>query len=314
MVEIKPPKQALIIRDLIVKTGNPVGIPPNECYSWFGKSELERSTGRSIYTGCLYQIMGRAGLPSKILEVMEKSEVLTETLKGIVSRLASRFWKITPTNTRYVEALRGIVEALKTIDPTFSYLGNLDRYPGILLLDLGFIEEFYKQATMLIEGFERESIRELVTVDPHTTEALRIAVKISNSKIKVRHYIEVLFDKLEKASYPGKLEVVLHDPCILARTLNLHGKVRSVLRRIEGLKFLEPRRSGLDTYCCGGPLEFYKPTASRSICLERIGELKSTGTSTILVLCPICMFNFSKWGKGEVEVLDLGNVLGESSL
>lgn len=311
---LEPPTQAFIVRDLTLKTGSPLGITNLECTSWVKTLNLKFESSKKLYTGCLYQIMSRAYRASTLLGLLEKSEITAKLVRRILRTTSSIFWKIVPVKSRgiYEKALKGIVKTLTSVYPEISTCKN-DVYAGVLLLELGFTREFKDLVEGIVEKLESENTVELVTVDPHTTEALKFAVKNLNSKIRVRHYVEVLSEKLETIEYPGKLEVVVHDPCILSRVLNLHSQFRSVLYKIKGLKVLEPKKRGLDTSCCGGPIELYKPSVSSRICKSRIEELKASGSNTVLVACPICLFNFSQYGRGEVEVLDLGNVLLEAS-
>jgi len=76
-----------------------------------------------------------------------------------------------------------------------------------------------------------------------------------------------------------------------------------------GIKLFEPENSGLDTACCGGPVEYAFPDLSSQISSLRMKELKNVN-SNVLVTCPICLINLCKYErKSGVKVWDMGEIL-----
>jgi Fe-S oxidoreductase len=56
----------------------------------------------------------------------------------------------------------------------FFYDPRLDDYSGVLLYDLGDQDSFVQHAKYVAAKLKQNGIRKLITVDPHTTYALKI--------------------------------------------------------------------------------------------------------------------------------------------
>ena len=78
------------------------------------------------------------------------------------------------------------------LDP--AYLYESEPYSGVLLYDLGLEEEIAPHVRRVYDLFKRRGIREVITVDPHTTFMLKeiYPAYISHYDIRVRHYLECL--------------------------------------------------------------------------------------------------------------------------
>ncbi|MBN2032563.1 MAG: (Fe-S)-binding protein, partial [Deltaproteobacteria bacterium] len=83
---------------------------------------------------------------------------------------------------------------------------------------------------------------------------------------------------------------------------------------------VEPENTGINTACCGGPVEYAYRDLSSSISFIRGGEL-SRFCRDVLVTCPICMINLMKhekelgirvWDMGEIMNLAYGRRIGRT--
>lgn len=260
-----------------------------------------------LYTGCMYQSM-------HLVDTVVKLSRIIERVPGWLGKAAAKvLGSMTPLvgllggGSRYEEILRSIVGLLKRsgIDVAYAY----DSYCGVILHDLG-LEDLFIEATLRItEDFRRLGIRRLVTVDPHTTFMLREVYPklIDGFDIEVYHYLE-LVNNIPKVSG----EYVIHDPCYLARRLNMWGRVRGVLRE-AGISVREPVLSRGRTFCCGGPAEAISPSMSFRIGEERMRQLLSTGAREVIVACPICLLNLGRAStKVGGLVVDLAEVLHDA--
>jgi Fe-S oxidoreductase len=128
----------------------------------------------------------------------------------------------------------------------------------------------------------------------------------------VHHYLEALavsdapLRKLRAGGVPKK--IVLHDSCVMTRDLEVIKPARAVLARL-GIEVVEPENTGINTACCGGPVEYAYQDLSRSISLIRAGEL-SGFCRDVLVACPICLINLMKHEQElGIRVWDMGEIM-----
>jgi Fe-S oxidoreductase len=193
------------------------------------------------------------------------------------------------------------VEVLKKSKVDFYYRPELDNYSGVLLYDLGDLDGFIKHARSVASKLKEKGVKKLITVDPHTTYALKVLYpKYTGETFEVKTYFELV--NLNGSN--GTKQVTLHDPCMYGRYLEMSDVPKKVLENL-GIECVAVRNSGPFTNCCGGPAESLSPKLSRELVDRRIEELQSTG-APVVAMCPICMANLAKGG---VEVEDLSTLI-----
>jgi Fe-S oxidoreductase len=108
------------------------------------------------------------------------------------------------------------------------------------------------------------------------------------------------------------LEVTLHDPCHLARTLDMAEQPREILSRVKNLVLKEvPYSNKRWTTCCGAPIEILLPSLSEPLAARRVQELASSGAGTAVTLCAFCLANLRKAASGgALKVIDFAELLG----
>ena len=73
------------------------------------------------------------------------------------------------------------------------YRPKLDYYSGILLYDLGDNEGFIEHAKFVANKLKKNGIKKIVTVDPHTTYALKVLYpKYTGMEFEVKTYFELI--------------------------------------------------------------------------------------------------------------------------
>jgi len=300
------------------KTGLPVPIPPDEIYKWAEPLSLSREGDVYLFTGALYQLVPYIESLIGYLESMEErgarsrfmmraSRILSAIPK--LSKLALRPSKESVENSRRI--LRSIARLLKSSGVEYAYLYEDDMYSGILLYDMGLEEDFSSHANKVYGRLKARGARKVITVDPHTTHALRDVYPkyIDGYDLEVVNYLELLSGYLGEVAgeQESKGSVVIHDPCYYARFDNIIEQPRNLLR-LAGYTPVDPRRSRELTYCCGGPIEALSPRLSARIARTRLEELSSKG-SLVVTLCPICYSNLSRVKGDGVEVRDIALLL-----
>ena len=127
----------------------------------------------------------------------------------------------------------------------------------------------------------------MITVDPHTTNALLRHRAALGSDLEVVSYLQLIHPT------EGGGKFVMHDSCLYSRYLGLGPVVRSVLQG-AGVAIVEDRLvTSQDTStCCGAPVESVDEQLSEEIAKRRAAKLTSVHKD-VLVACPLCYQNLS---------------------
>ncbi len=288
------------------KTRSPFGTPRFMVNRWWKKMSLPREGDALLFTGLMYQLMPYIEKMTSYLERAEDTRVagLTRFGKYQPKRLSGMGMALlTPGEEKKKanEVLQNIVRILVKSSVPFFYRPELDFYSGILLYDLGDQESFVEHARFVVQRLKKAGVTKIITVDPHTTYALKVLYpKITGESFEVKAYFELVDFKSENNG--GR--VTLHDSCFYGRYLELSEAPRKALAGL-GIDCVEVRNSGAFTSCCGGPAESISPKLSKEIMGRRVEELQSTG-APIVAMCPICLGSLRKSG---AEVEDLSTVM-----
>ena len=116
-----------------------------------------------------------------------------------------------------------VVRLLRQAGLEFGYLYEDDLYAGAPAYDLGADEAVAFHARRVAGIFRKHGVREVITIDPHTTTMLRSVYPklVEGYEVRVRSYLEVLAERGLPVRAPLQGEVVLHDPCVYARHENV---------------------------------------------------------------------------------------------
>ncbi len=297
-----------LIADNVRKTRNPFGAPGFLINRWWRKVPLKRTGDAMLYTGLMYQALPYIEKTTRILEKYEDT-----AMAGYVSmgRYVPKFLNglgFSVLTSRKDRApcdaiLADIVRILDRSGVDFYYNPKIDFYSGILLYDLGDIDGFIAHARFVAQRLRSNGVHRIITVDPHTTYALKVLYpKYAGQTFEVKTYFELV----NFSGQNGGGRITLHDPCFYGRYLELSDIPPRVLGNL-GYECVPVRNRGTFTHCCGGPAESISPKLSREVLDRRVQELRSTG-APIVSMCPICMGNLLKAG---VDVRDLSSLIAE---
>jgi Fe-S oxidoreductase len=217
---------------------------------------------------------------------------------------------------------------------------------------MGYKEDFLRQAKRNMELFQKSGVETLVTGCADGYHAFKVLYDKFGMKgdLEVLHTTEYL-DRLIKE---GKLKptkrvaakVTYHDPCHLGRlgepyihwqgkeipgfqrrfdpprelrrgTCGIYEPPRDVLKSIPGLKLVEMDRIKEYAWCCGagGGVKEANPEFAKWTAKERIEEAESTGAEAIATACPGCVQNFNdviKESGSSLKVYDVVELLQEA--
>jgi len=304
-----------LIKQISEKEGSPIPLPEDVITGWAKDLGIPKGGETVLYTGQLYQM-----IPYINRYVSRLEEVGGTTLK--LAKVAGKFLDLSmfvgkPPREEIEKqhaVIRNIAKLLLKFGVKFGYLYEDDMYSGALLYDLGLDDAFAEHAKKVYGAFKKYNVKNVITIDPHTTHMLRSVYPkyIENFDLSVKTYIEILAEKDFNVVKKINKNVVMHDSCVYARDENIIDQPRKLLSKI-GITVLEPPRNKKDTSCCGGPIEMLYPELARRVALKRMKELQAVGKS-IVVACPICNANLSRAAQKDVEVEDLSTYLASSLL
>jgi len=288
----------------VSKTRNPFGISNSQINTWWRDlSGFTRKPGDALlFTGLMYQSIPYIAATTRYLERLEDTRGagflrfgrFSRYLPGFLWGQAFSFLTSRTEKQKFNGILHSICSLLKKSGVGFFYHPEMDFYSGILLYDLGDQEGFVAHARFVARTLKLHGVRRVITVDPHTTYALKeLYPKFTGADLEVHPYFTLLQVK-PRSGGDGQPPVAIHDPCFYGRYLKLSEAPRRLLAG-WGLEYVEVRNRGDFTSCCGGPAESVSPALNREILGRRAAELQASG-APVVTMCPICLANLLKAG------------------
>jgi Fe-S oxidoreductase len=302
----KPREIIELIAGNVRKSRNPFGAPNWIINRWWKRARLPRSGEALLFTGLMYQSVPYIERTTRYLERYEDTFLarhvgLGRYVPGFLVGMGMAFMTSRQEKEHFNAILADITTILRRSAVDFYYRPELDFYSGILLYDLGDVDGFVDHARFVARTLRENGVRKVITVDPHTTYALKVLYpKYTGESFEVRTYFELV----NFTGQNGVKRVTLHDPCFYGRYLELGEVPRRVLNKM-GIECAALRNSNQFTTCCGGPAESMSPKLAREVGDRRIAELRATA-APVVAMCPICMAHLRKGG---LEVEDLSTVI-----
>ncbi|MCL4503888.1 MAG: (Fe-S)-binding protein [Deltaproteobacteria bacterium] len=304
------------ILDLIAanvrRSRNPFGVPASSLNTWWRQAGgFPRRPGDALlFTGLMYQAIPYINVTSRYLERLEGSHWADylgfgRFLPGFLLGRAWSFLISKAEKQKFDGILRSICRLLTKSEVAFFYHPEMDFYSGILLYDLGDQEGFEAHARFVARSLKLHGVQKIITVDPHTTYALKeLYPKYTGETFEVQPYFSLLRLKKPEGGN-GRGPVTIHDPCFYGRYLKLSEGPRQVLSSL-GLGYAEVRNCGEFTSCCGGPAESVSPALNREILGRRVTELQAQG-HPVVTMCPICLTNLLRAGLPAEDLASLAS-------
>jgi len=286
-------KMKKMVFDSLMESYVPFPMDKKYYSSWTDK--LPRNSNTIIYTSYMYQISG----------VLKRYESLFPKISNInmPKRLMglSKFLIRPDENDlkRSFNIINNIVNILNKNNINFGYLYDEEPYSGALLLESGFLSEFKEYGNKLYNFFKSKNIKEIITIDPHTYDALKRLKELINFDIDVKNYIELI-------NFNGNGEYVLHDSCLYSRSIDMYDTIRNKINK-SGIKLNEDYLTTSKEMgsCCGGPLSLVSANDSNEIAKLRSEQLLKVNKN-VIVMCPLCYQNLHPYIE---NIKDLAEVI-----
>lgn len=285
-----------LIGSNVRSTRNPFGAPTSVINTWWRGFPIRRKGNALLFTGLMYQSAPFIEQITRHLSRLEDTPWARTVRYGkfapaFLVGLGFRLLAPSEEKKKFNGIIRDIHKILTTSNVDFFYQPELDYYSGILLHDLGDEEGFSRHAAFVARKLEEGGVNRLITVDPHTTYAMKVLYpKYTGVRFEVKTYFELA----RISAKDGEKKVTLHDPCFYGRYLELSDGPRKMIENL-GIEHVPVRNSGAFTSCCGGPAESISPKLTAEVLDRRVQELKATG-APVIAMCPICLGNLLRAG------------------
>jgi len=289
-------------------------IPARSGTEWAKGLNLPRGGETVLYTGMMCQLIPYVDAVNKAQEKIEDSWLanyigLGRAVNKVIN--ISGFMASPPKQMleSYNKILVNIALLLKEAGVEFGCLYEDDLYSGALVYDLGMDDVLEAHARKVDEIFKKYGVKNVITVDPHTTNMLRSVYPslVAGYGLEVKSYLEVLAERHMEPKNRLDAVVAIHDSCVYARYENVLNEQRALLAK-AGVTVREPAQAGKYTYCCGGPAESLFPKKARANAAKRVEQLKQAAAHGV-TMCPICYMNLQKAAGGEIHLEDISTYL-----
>ena len=308
-----------ILADNLKLRNSVLPIPEESATRWAQGLDLPRGGETVIYTGMMYQLIPYISVMSKAQGMIEDSPLAAFAGIGrYVNKLfnVSGFMARPPEELKrtYNKILIDIAKLLQKVGAEFGYLYEDELYSGALIYDLGVDDIFKAHTKKVYSTFKRYKVKNVITVDPHTTNMLRSVYPslIDGFDLNVKSYLEVLAERNLEPKHKLSTVVAIHDSCVYARYENVLKEQRELLAK-AGVTVKEPADCGKFTLCCGGPAESLYPKKAVVNAEKRAEQLKQVSGNAV-TMCPICLVNLQKAAKGELNIEDVSSYLARACL
>jgi len=226
---------------------------------------------------------------------------------------------------------KATAKILQKAGVNFGIAGNAETCCGGRAYQMGYKEDFLKQAKNNMAMIKKAGVKTLVTGCADGYQAFKVLYDMYDLKgdLEVLHISEYI----DKLMQDGKLKprkkvnmaVTYHDPCRLGRlgepwahwkgkkipgdkfvfdppkpyrrgTYGVYEPPRDVLNSIPGVKLVEMTRIKEYSWCCGagGGVNESNPDFATWTAQKRIEEAVSTGAEAIVTACPWCEKTFNE--------------------
>lgn len=200
-------------------------------------------------------------------------------------------------DTRAQETARALGAVLRAAGVSFGVLGTTENCDGNEVNMLGEKGLFEVVATDNIAQFKDLGVQRIVTLSPHSYNAIKNEYPRYEGDFEVLHYTQLLRDLISDGtldiSKGFEAHVTFHDPCFLGRWNSEYEASRTILRAIPGVTLLEMEKNRDSALCCGGGggnfyIDFLGGSPD-SPARRRVREAHETGAHVLAVACPSCL-------------------------
>ncbi|UCZ53058.1 4Fe-4S dicluster domain-containing protein [Bacillus shivajii] len=205
----------------------------------------------------------------------------------------------------------------------FAILGNKEKNSGDTPRRIGNEFLFQELAAANIQEFEKNDVKKIVTVDPHTYNTFKNEYPEFGLEAEVYHHTELLYEWIKEGRIKPTKEVnetiTYHDSCYLGRYNDVYDPPREILNAIPGVKVIEMERNRENGMCCGagGGMMWMEEDTGTRVNEARTEQALDVSPSIIGSGCPYCLTMLSDGTKAkeveeDVKTMDIVEILEKS--
>ena len=224
------------------------------------------------------------------------------------------------------EIVRSVVSLLQKAGISFGVIKGELNTDANDVKAMGETPLFEELAAKNIEILNKNNVKQIITLSPHSFNALKNDYPALGGQYQVFHYTQVLafaMGGLNFSQLTEKIAVAYHDPCYLGRHNTDYESARTVLRSTPGITLVEMDRNRQNALCCGGGggnfftdiLSGSDDSSSRA----RIREAAGAGAKILAVACPMCAVMLEDAVKvenmdGQIQVQEVSEIVNHQLL
>jgi Fe-S oxidoreductase/nitrate reductase gamma subunit len=188
-----------------------------------------------------------------------------------------------------------LARVLQAAGVNFGILGAEETCCGDPARRIGDELQFQDRALKNIETFNRYNVKRIVTHCPHCYNTIAHEYPQFGGNFEVVHYTEFVTQLIGEGKLkPSKVDqktITYQDPCYLGRHNDIYQAPRAILEALTGTKFVEMRRHGRRSFCCGagGGRLWMEEQTDQKINERRIEDAIEVGADVITAACPYCL-------------------------
>jgi Fe-S oxidoreductase len=226
-------------------------------------------------------------------------------------------------DNRSMKVAQSFAKIMNEAGIKFAILGNKEKNSGDTPRRIGNEFLFQELAQANIEEFQKNDIKKIVTIDPHTYNTFKNEYPDFGLEAEIYHHSELLFQWIREGriqpTYEVNEQIVYHDSCYLGRYNDVYDPPREILKAIPGVELVEMERNRENGMCCGagGGMMWMEEDTGTRVNIARTEQALATSSSMIGSACPYCLTMMSdgtkaKEAEEDVQTLDVAEILERS--
>jgi Fe-S oxidoreductase len=226
-------------------------------------------------------------------------------------------------DARNQKVATAMVKILQASGIRFGVLGAEEGCCGDPSRRIGNEYLFQMTAEANIEIMKRYGVKKILTICPHCFHTLKNEYSQFGGAFQVIHHTQFLTELISsgklKLTKPINKVITYHDSCYLGRANRIFNPPREILKAIPGLKLVEMKRHGSQSFCCGAGggrmwMEEHIGTRINQMRTDQAIEAKAELIGTACPYCLTMLFDGIK-EKGKAETMaayDLSELVEQS--
>lgn len=177
-------------------------------------------------------------------------------------------------------------------------VSNEERCCGADLLLAGDVDSFRRLADLNVAALKASGAKRVVFTCGECYNAFKTDYPsyVGPLPFELMHLTELLAEKIRAGEIgfepmPGL--VTYHDPCRMARYLEVHEAPRVVITSVPELEMVEMEDNRQRAMCCGSTAWVNCSGCSKLIQREKLRQARETGARVMLTTCPKCQIHLS---------------------